>query len=147
MWRGGHRAPQAAGSARRPPGEAAPDRNPTFVSLQSERHDPPTVEQKTNEGRGWGGEEGGAAGDVGLHALTRLQRESSRKFSNCHKNTTILHRHDHPETFKDLSHRLLLVTSSLHPSSLHPSSLPLLELRERKCLCTFFYGPAAGDSS
>lgn len=79
MGRGGRRAPQAAGSARLPRGEAAPVRKTTSQILQSERSDPPLSAQRSNEEResGWGG---GGRGSVGQgHHF--LKREEMATFS------------------------------------------------------------------
>lgn len=55
---GGYRAPRAAGSARRPLGEAAPDRKTTSLSLLSERSNPPLAVWRA-------GQNGAQAGEAG----------------------------------------------------------------------------------
>lgn len=68
MGRGGHRAPRAAGSARRPRGEAAPDRKTTSQSLQSECSNPPPAARRPQQDRGWGGRVGRRAGEAGCQS-------------------------------------------------------------------------------
>lgn len=63
--RGGYRAPRAAGSARRPLGEAAPDRKTTSLSLLSECSNPPLAVRRPKQYRGWGGRAGGKVGEAG----------------------------------------------------------------------------------
>lgn len=56
MGTGGHRAPRAAGSARRPQGEAAPDRKTTSQGLQSQCSNPLPAGRgpKQEHEKGWG---------------------------------------------------------------------------------------------
>lgn len=66
--RGGHRAPQAAGSARRPRGEAAPDRKTTSQSLRLRCSNPLPVQDR-GRGRTGGGAAGAAACQVSRSPL------------------------------------------------------------------------------
>lgn len=74
----GHRARQAAESARRPQGEVAPDRTTTSPSLQSERSNPlPVAPGPHREDGGGGPGRGEPGGQVGPVAASCGQKHGS----------------------------------------------------------------------